>query len=90
MRPRPASTTTDRSDEDSQSTRDPRPIATGGARQDGSMHNKVESRFVSAMRRLYSGGAVILIPVMTVLITADTGLRYLVSMPLVWAHVDPA
>lgn len=46
----------------------------------------MESRFISAMRRLYSGGAVILIPVMTVLITADTGLRYLGSMPLVWAQ----
>lgn len=39
-----------------------------------------------AMRRLFSTAAMILIPAMTVLITADTALRYLASMPVVWAQ----
>lgn len=50
------------------------------------MKSQEEGGFIAAMRRLYSVGAVILIPAMTVLITADTGLRYLASMPLVWAQ----
>ncbi|MFN0302992.1 MAG: TRAP transporter small permease [Burkholderiales bacterium] len=50
------------------------------------MNTKEEGGFIAAMRRLFSVAAVILIPAMTLLITADTGLRYLASMPLVWAQ----
>jgi TRAP-type C4-dicarboxylate transport system permease small subunit len=42
--------------------------------------------FALGMHRLFSTSAVILIPAMTVLITADTALRYMASMPLVWAQ----
>lgn len=45
-----------------------------------------ENSLVTAMRRLYGGAAVVLIPLMTLIITADTVLRYLAAMPLVWAQ----
>ena len=45
-----------------------------------------EGGFVVAMRRLYGGAALLLVPLMTVIITADTILRYIASMPLVWAQ----
>lgn len=50
------------------------------------MPDATDSRLTAAMRRLYAGAAVILIPLMTLIITADTGLRYLAAMPLVWAQ----
>lgn len=45
-----------------------------------------ERSFFAAMRRLYGTAAVILIPLMTLIVTADTVLRYFASMPLVWAQ----
>lgn len=45
-----------------------------------------EGSFFAAMRRLYGAAAVILIPLMTLIVTADTVLRYFASMPLVWAQ----
>ncbi|MSQ19136.1 MAG: TRAP transporter small permease [Betaproteobacteria bacterium] len=50
------------------------------------MKSRNDAGFTLGIRRLYSISAVILIPAMTVLITADTLLRYLASMPLVWAQ----
>jgi TRAP-type C4-dicarboxylate transport system permease small subunit len=43
-------------------------------------------RLTHAVRGLYRTSAAILIPAMALLITADTALRYLASMPLVWAQ----
>lgn len=42
--------------------------------------------FVAAMRRLYGASAVVLVPLMMLVVTADTILRYFAAMPLVWAH----
>ncbi len=50
------------------------------------MPSNHESSLVAAMRRLYGGAAVVLIPLMTLIVTADTVLRYFASMPLVWAQ----
>jgi len=50
------------------------------------MQEKGERGFIAAMRHLYGWSAVILVPLMTLVIAADTALRYLASMPLVWVQ----
>lgn len=50
------------------------------------MENEGERGFIAAMHRLYSWSAIILVPLMTLIIAADTGLRYLAAMPLVWVQ----
>lgn len=50
------------------------------------MQEHEERGVIAAMRHLYGWSAVILVPLMTLVIAADTALRYLASMPLVWVQ----